>query len=201
MNERQIDQFFSALAESFPHPARVIVTGAALGAILGSVRPSRDIDFAIRPLRRSEQRWQALEEAIRVTETRTGIPANYAEDIDRWGAITLMDYPKHTLPYKRFGTIDVRLMEPAYWAIGKLTRYLATDIQDLVSVLKARRTPLRLVLRTWATALRKSPRSDALGQFRDHVEHFLSTQGPAIWGKGFSAENAIRLFRQAARAV
>ncbi len=84
---------------------------------------------------------------------RTGIAAQYAEDIDRWSSIALMDYKKHVYLYQRFGSIEVCLMEPAYWAIGKLSRYLDQDIQDLAHVFKKTRTHWENVLSVAGNAL------------------------------------------------
>lgn len=42
----------------------------------------------------------------------TGIPANVAEDIDRWGMITLLDYQRTSKRHAMFGKLDVRLLGP-----------------------------------------------------------------------------------------
>ena len=198
MNTRQIHTFFRVLARELNQPARVILTGAAAGSIWGSVRPSLDVDFAITMARKSRARWDALEAAITRTITLTGIQANFTEDIDRWGAISLLDYRRKTIPYRRFGTLEVRLLEPAYWSIGKISRYLDPDVHDLLTVLKRRRLPAGRLIRIWGRALRSSPRSTACAQFRHQAEHFLRTYGRMIWGRRFDAESAIQQFHRTA---
>src|SRR3990167_1428697 len=131
MNRLQIDRFFTILDRELNAPARIIVTGAAAGALWGHVRPSLDIDFAIQPSA-GERKWEHVEFAVEKTKALTGISANYAIDIDRWGAISLLDYRQHTHRYKVFGRLAVHLLDPAYWSIGKLTRYLQPDIDDMV---------------------------------------------------------------------
>lgn len=198
MTERQIQRFFRVLARELNRSARVIVTGAAAGSLWGSVRPSLDIDFAITLARRDRRGQDALEAAIARTVRLTGIQANYAQDIDRWGQISLLDYRRHTMPYKRFGTLEVRLLDPVYWSIGKISRYLDPDVQDLLAVLTRRRVPTRRLMQTWARALRASPPSPARAQFRAQAEHFLRSHGRAIWGRSFDAQAAIRHFHRAA---
>ena len=198
MNRRQIDRFFTVLGQQLPSPATIIVTGAAAGAMWGHVRPSLDIDFAIQASP-GKGAWAKIEAAIEQTKRRTGIAANYAVDIDRWGAISLMDYRRHTHPYKVFGRLTVRALDPAYWTIGKLTRYLQPDIEDLVAVLKRRRQALEPLLRLWGLALRKSPRSASCAQFRRQVEDFLGTYGRRIWGSALDPERAILRFHGHAR--
>ena len=198
MNQRQIHTFFRVLARELHQPARIIVTGAAAGSLWGSVRPSLDIDFGITLARSSRARWEALETAVARTVKLTGIQANFAEDIDRWGAISLLDYRRRTIPYRTFGKLEVRLLNPAYWSIGKISRYLDPDIRDLLAVLKRQRIPAKRLSRLWGLALRSSPRSTACTQFRDQAEHFLLTYGRTIWGRRFDAEDAIQQFHRAA---
>ena len=87
MTRTQIDAFFRVLAEQWGGKAIVLLTGAAAAAIWGHVRPSVDIDFAVQLRRRGRSDWETLEAAIGRTVRLTGIQANYAEDIDRWGLI------------------------------------------------------------------------------------------------------------------
>lgn len=182
------------LAQELDAPARIILTGAAAGSLWGHVRPSLDIDFAIALVRRGRARWTALEGAVERTIALTGIRANYAEDIDRWGAIVLLDWRHHTVPYRTFGALQVRLLDPAYWSIGKLSRYLDSDVQDLVAVLTRQKVDATRLIRLWAQALRASPRSAACTQFRRQAEHFLRAYGRTIWGRGFDPERAIQRF-------
>ncbi|OGX29338.1 MAG: hypothetical protein A3B78_01480 [Omnitrophica WOR_2 bacterium RIFCSPHIGHO2_02_FULL_67_20] len=197
MNRRQIDRFFAVLGRELTVSATAIVTGAAAGALWGHVRPSLDIDFAIRPSG-GQRQWGQVESAVERARQLTGVTANYAVDIDRWGAISLLDYRRHTQPYKAFGRLTVRLLDPAYWTIGKLTRYLQPDIDDMVAVLTRKEQAVHPLVRLWGQALRKSPRSVACSQFRRQVEDFLTTSGPTIWGKAFDAQKTIADFHQSA---
>jgi len=201
MSPRQIDRFFRVLAQELGEPARVILTGAAAGSLWGHVRPSVDIDFAIQPAGRGPARWRRVEHAIERAVRRTGIRVNYAEDIDRWSSISLLDYRRRTRLYRRFGALQVRLMDPAYWSIGKVSRYLDPDVRDLVTVLRAQRVSAARLVRLWGRALRRSPRSLALTQFRRQAEHFLRAHGRAIWGTRFDAERALARFHEAARGA
>ena len=191
MNKSQIDRYFKVLAKLYPKECRIILTGAVAGVLYGRIRPTMDIDFSVRT-----GQWDDFSKVVEEARLRTGIVAQYAEDIDRWSAITLMDYEKHTYLYRRFGSIEIRLMEPPYWAIGKLSRYLDTDIQDLVKVFKKTNTHWRDVSSVAGEALRKSPKSTACSQFRRQVEDFLKNQGRKVWKQRFTFEEAIILFHK-----
>ena len=201
MKSPQADKFFSRLAKELEEPVTVILTGAVAGAIFGNVRSSADIDFAIEPKRAGKGRWDKIEEALRRTSQATGISVQYARDIDRWGMISLLDYRRTSLPYRKFGTIDVRTLDPAHWAIGKFSRYLEQDVQDLVAVLKKEKRPSPTMIRTLGKALRQSLPSSQRFQFRRHVEHFLRQYGRKIWGAQFDPEVSIRVFHRHAGIV
>ncbi len=197
MSPEQIARFFRLLGRELTQPVTVILTGAAAGSLMGHVRPSLDIDFAISPVRSSEASWAAVERAVARVSRLTGIRPHYAEDIDRWSSVTLFDYRRRSRPYRRFGTVNLRLLDPAAWAIGKLSRYLPQDERDLVAVLSAHRPSPGALVSYWARALRHSPRSPALTTFRTRVEQFLGEHGSAVWGPSFKAEQTIQRFRVA----
>ena len=191
MNKTQIDRYFKILSGIYPGKCRIIVTGASAGALYGRVRATMDIDFAATAVN-----WERFSKAVHETSLRTGIAAQFSEDIDRWSSITLMDYDKHTYLYRRFGTIEVRLMEPPYWAIGKFSRYLDTDIQDLVKVFKKTGTRWQSVASIAGDALRKSPRSTACFLFRRQMEDFFKRSGRKVWGRSFDPAKSVAIFRK-----
>lgn len=90
------------------------------------------------------------------------------------------------------------LLDPTDWAVPKLTRYLDSDIFDLISVLKKQKIPPQDLAKRCGNALKKSPRSSALFLFRKQVEHFFMEHGKEIWGKGFHPEASLKLFHKTA---
>lgn len=196
MGPQEVARFFRILAKHMEEPVVVTLTGAAAGSAWGHVRASMDIDFGIEPRREREGNWERIEEAIRKTSLATGITAQFSRNIERWGMISIGDYQKHTLPYRTFGRVEVRLLSPAHWAIGKLNRYLEQDAADLRVVFRKQKPDLARTLRLWGKALRASPPSSSSFEFRQRVERFLAGEGRAIWGRDFESERAIRAFRR-----
>lgn len=199
MKPRQIENFFRVFATELAAPATVYLTGACAAALWGGVRPSQDIDFGLRLPPRSKTTWDQVYAAVQRCSRATGIPASVAEDIDRWGMITLLDYQRTSKRHALFGKLDVRLLEPAHWAIGKLTRFLEPDIIDVVTVFKRRKVVAFPALRLWGRALRASPPSTAQFQFRKNVEAFVNLHGRAAWGAKLDAAAAITVFHSAAK--
>jgi hypothetical protein len=194
VTRRQIERFLATLAAEMRTPARAYVTGAAAAALWGGVRPSQDIDLGI-----ETSDWETAQRAVERTTRLTGIPANVAEDIDRWGMITLLDYRASSRRYRRFGKLDVRLLHPTNWSIGKLTRYLDPDIRDVITVFRRQEVTFDAASRLWGRALRASPPSTVQFQFRRNVQDFFASHGRSVWGKDFDPQAALRAFERAAR--
>jgi hypothetical protein len=196
-----IEPFFEALAERVPGSVKVILTGGAAALLMGATRPTGDIDFGIAlmaPVETQERDWTELEAAIAAASRVTGLTVQYSADIDRWSSITMPGYQRHTRLYRRFGRVRVHLLEPIYWAVPKLARYLDSDAEDIEAVLLAEGVKPEALARLCGRALRASPRSTAQFLFRQHVEHFFRAHGPAIWGEGFDAAVAVIAFHRAA---
>ncbi|HKA32833.1 MAG TPA: hypothetical protein VKH64_06445 [Candidatus Binatia bacterium] len=199
MRKNVIDLFFHELDRALQKRARVIVTGAAAGSLYGNIRPSADIDFEIRVARRRGSRNEAnMAELIGEASSKAGLAVNYSDDIGHWSMIDYLDYRKTSKRYKSFGRLDVRLIAPDYWTIGKMARSMKLDIDDMVAVIRKQRLSANRLIALWARALRASPLSLDKGRFARNVENFLRGYGKKVWGKKFDTESALKSFRKRA---
>jgi hypothetical protein len=110
----------------------------------------------------------------------------------------LKSQKEHAKLFKRFGKLRVMVLEPAYWSIGEMTRYLRPDIEDMEAVFKKGKVGAQTLGEVWGKALRNSPRSAAQSLFKRQVEDFLTHLGPQIWGKKFDAAKTIGVFHRSA---
>jgi hypothetical protein len=196
-----LEAFFEALARLVPGPVKIILTGGAEALLLGSARPTADIDFGVALMIRGEageRAWTDVEPAIAEASREAAVVIHYSADIDRWSAIAMPNYRRHTRFYRRYGRVTVHLLEPAYWAVPKLARYLDTDRLDLQVVLHSQGVQPQYLARLCGRALRASPRSTSLFLFRQHVEDFLRWHGASVWGSDYDAEAAVRVFHRSA---
>ena len=197
MTVRDIDHFFKDLNRRIGRRVRVLLTGGAAGILQGMQRATLDIDFEIRLKRGGSKSgarrgWESVQRAIEDTARATGITPQYDEDIGKWSSIALPS--KRSFLYRDFGKVEVRILIPELWAVGKLTRYLSTDIQDLRAVLKRTKVTSATAVATWGRALGMSPASNSQAMFRRQVETFLDQYAREIWGQGEDSRELKRLF-------
>jgi len=178
---KTIDLFFETLAKEWPHPTEILLIGGAVALIVGSGRITEDIDFEA--TLHSRQKWNRFQETISKIKEKLGIRVEFNESIERWSMISFLDYTKHRIQYKRYGKIKVMYLDPVYWGIGKVSRYLDQDIKDMILVFsKGKTDPLQLA-RLWQKALKQSPASSRLFNVRNQMADFFKTYGPKIWKK------------------
>ena len=199
MRPRDIDRFFALLGKRVESPVQIILTGGGAAILEGVSRATRDLDFQIVLRTRSAARRQALQEAILRVERETGIAAQYDAAIETWSSISWPARRPKSASYKMFGCIEVRILDPLWWSVGKLTRYLSYDISDVVTVFKTTRISPDRAARAWGKALGRSPLSNAQPIFRRQVLDFFASHGRRLWGSSFDSNTAVRLFLQSAR--
>ena len=199
MKKKQIDLFFQELNSELGINAEIILLGASAGSLMGHIRPSVDIDFEIRAKRASRA---AAKERIRQgvlnVSHKLGVAVNFSDNVAHWSMIDYLDYRRTATPYKKIGHLNVKLIAPEYWTIGKMTRFLELDIRDIIKIIKIKKIPHLKLVQLWARALKASDLSLELGQFRQHVEFFLKKYGHRVWGQRFDAEKAVNLFQKLA---
>ena len=197
LNQRLIHLFLNALAHGLNLPSEVILTGASAGFLMGHVRPSLDVDFEIRLKgRRSLKAKAKLEEAVANASKLTGLSAQYSENIGGWSMISYLDYQKSARPYRRFGKLNVKIMAPEYWTIGKMARFFEMDVRDMIQIIRKKKIKPEPLIRLWAKALNSSSLSIELGQFRNHVIYFIRKYGKKIWGSSTDPDRLIMFFRR-----
>ena len=186
MRKRQIDFFFKELDKTLDRKAEIILLGASAGSLMGHIRPSFDIDFEIRLRGKSKKDKKTVEEKILKTAQKARVAVNFSENVDHWSMVSYLDYRKTALPYKKIGKLNVKLIAPAYWTIGKMARYYALDAKDIAAIIRRKELKPRPLVKLWRRALNSSDLSLELGQFKKHALHFLKTYGRNLWGKNFN---------------
>ncbi len=194
MNAKDVDRFFTRLSRAYPHPARVWILGGAAALLMGGTRPTMDIDFEVKLDASGEKPWNDFTAAIDTVQAETGIQAQYSECTDRWSSITFLDFREHAKSFKSYGTIKVFLFSPLHWSIGKISRFLQQDCDDMLAVFSHTQPDPCELAQTWNQALKKSPRSPEVFLARKNMQHFLKEYGKKVWGKSFPEEKITKIW-------
>jgi hypothetical protein len=194
-----IDRFFSLLGKRLPFAVRVTLTGGGAAILEGVQRATRDLDFQISLGRAPGKRHVLLQDAIRAVEAQTGIAAQYEESIETWSSIAWPEARARSYRYKRFGRVDVHLLDPLWWSVGKMTRYLDYDVSDVITVFKKMKVRPEQAVRAWGKALGRSPMSNAQSIFQRQVLGFLDRHARPLWGKSVDVSALQALFLSTAR--
>lgn len=201
LKRADLSKFFAALARRLPSPALLILTGGSEAMLLGGRRPTGDIDFGLVVSNRHSATLSEIEAAIAAAARDTKVNVQYSTDIDRWSLVAIPKGMIKTRYHKRLGQLSIHLLDPRCWAVYKLARYLDSDIEDLLAVLKRQKVSWTGLARLCGECLRSSPRSTRLFLFRRQVEHFFREHGKKVWGRRFETRRAIAAFHRAAKIL
>jgi hypothetical protein len=196
---RDIDHFFALLSKRISFPVTVLLTGGGAAILTGVSRATQDLDFQITLTQTSATRRETLQKAISEVETKTGIMAQYDTAIETWSAIAWPSPRPKFSNYRRFGSIQVRILDPLWWSVGKIARYLSYDVSDVITVFKRMKVPPEEAMRAWGKALGRSPLSNMQSIFKRQAFDFVARHGRTVWGPRIHAESLQELFLTTAR--
>lgn len=199
MKPKDIDLFFARLGNDIPFSITIILTGGGAGILEGVSRATRDLDFQIVLKKTTPESLEAFRRAIQKVEEKTRIAAQYETNIETWSSIVWPEPKPKSYRYKRFGRVEVRILDPLWWSIGKIARYLAHDVSDVVTVFKTMRVSPRRAAKAWGRALGRSPLSNAQPIFQRQAIQFFGQHARQIWGRRTDPKTLQELFLKTAR--
>lgn len=198
VKKKQIDLFFKELDRRLGLACEVVLVGAAAAKLMGHLRPSADIDFEIRPKRKTRDVPERIDRACREAAHRAQVAIQFSEYVGGWSQISFLDY-RNTAPlYRKIGKLTIKRIAPEHWTIGKMARFHPLDRDDLIKLIRKQRLAPEKLARLWGRAARKSPLSLELGRFRDHVLDFLKHDAKRCWSKRMDSDRLITVFKKEA---
>lgn len=129
MESKQIHTFLTKLGERYPHPAQLVLLGGSALCLLGSPRPTVDIDYVGDDLKKNE-----LQKTMEELASEMGLDVE-AVPIDRFIPLPA-DGHKRNLYVNKFRKIEVSILDPYGIALSKLDRGFDTDIDDIVFLIQ-----------------------------------------------------------------
>ncbi|MCX6048718.1 MAG: DUF6036 family nucleotidyltransferase [Chloroflexi bacterium] len=124
----QIQAFLTEVGRRYQQIGTLLLLGGSALCLLGSPRPTLDIDYVGHDLHKDELQ-QVIDQVAQEMQLEVE-----AVPIDEFVPLPL-DAQQRRLPVGQFGTINVYILDPYTIALSKLDRGFDTDIEDIIFLL------------------------------------------------------------------
>lgn len=149
----QLNAFLTELGERYTLPATLVLLGGSALCLLGSDRPTLDIDYVGDDLHKDELQRTIEQVAQELHITVDAVPISQFVPMPT-GA------DDRRLLIDRFGDIDVYVLDPYTIALSKLDRGFDTDIEDIVFLIRRNLITMEQLERVALTALARASEFD-----------------------------------------
>lgn len=164
LGAQRIQEFLEELGKRYPKEATLLLLGGSALCLLGSPRPTLDIDYVGNDLRKNE-----LQRLIDLVAEEMQVDIEPVP-IEQFVPVP-PDAESRWLTVGRYGSIDVFIMDPYTIALSKLDRGFDTDIEDILFLLRQNLITLEQLENITLTALEEASAYDMVPQVvRSHLE-------------------------------
>lgn len=129
ISSKQINSLLTEISRRYANPATLTLLGASALCLLGSNRPTFDIDYVGDDLRKNE-----LQQTIERVAQELRVPVE-AVPIEQFVPIPA-GADERRLLVGRFGKIDVYVLDPYTIALSKLDRGFDSDLDDILFLIR-----------------------------------------------------------------
>jgi hypothetical protein len=167
MNNAEIQSILQTLGERLPSKSQLILVGGGALALLGSPRPTIDIDFVGDDVNPSNLHRSIMEIATELNIDIEPVP------IERF--VPLPEGSDNRKIYiGQFGSINVYVADPYSIALSKLDRGFDTDLDDIVFLVEHNYVVLGELERITKNALVQARKFDFHPEILDHLQELKS---------------------------
>lgn len=125
----RINAFLQELGKRYPRPATLFLLGGGALCLLGSPRPTLDIDYVGDDLKQDE-----------LQHTMAQVAHDMQIEVEAIPIAQFVPLPvgaqERSLPVGQFGKIEVYVFDPYTIALSKIDRGFDTDIEDVVFLIR-----------------------------------------------------------------
>ena len=161
---QQLKSFLAAVGARYPRPATLVLLGGSALCLLGSHRPTLDIDYVGDDLHKNE-----LQNTIEQISQELRIPVD-AVPIEQFLPVPTGANERRLL-IGQFGNLEVYVLDPYTIALSKLDRGFDTDIEDILFLIRQSLITTDQLESVAVDALRQASRFDLnTGAIRTHLQ-------------------------------
>ncbi|MEK6753248.1 MAG: DUF6036 family nucleotidyltransferase [Chloroflexota bacterium] len=167
MDIEKLHSILTALGEQVPPASRIFLIGGSALTLLGSPRPSLDIDFVGDDVHPNELHRTIMGKAKEMKLQVDIVP------LERF--IPLPDgNDQRSIRIGQFGNLEVYVVDPYSIALSKLDRGLFTDFDDIIFLIKNDYIILEELLQITKNAISKAGKFDLHPDILEHLQELKS---------------------------
>lgn len=167
MDKAILQSTLTTLGEHVPSDSRLFLLGGSALTLLGSQRPSLDIDFIGDDIHPNELHRTIMDKAKEMQLQIDIVP------LDRF--IPLPDGNEQRSIYiGQFGNLEVYVIDPYSIALSKLDRGLFTDFDDIIFLIKNDYITFEKLVQITKNAISKSGKFDLHPDILEHLQELKS---------------------------
>ncbi len=167
MDKAKLEAILATLGEQVPSASRLFLIGGSALTLLGSPRPSLDIDFVGDDIHPNELHRTLIAKAKEMKLQVEAVP------IERF--IPLPDGNElRQIFIGQFANLDVYVFDPYSIALSKVDRGLLTDFDDIIFLIKKNHITLEELERITKNAVSKAGKFDLHPDILAHLQELKS---------------------------
>jgi hypothetical protein len=167
MDYTELQSILTIIGARVPPISHLTLIGGSALILLGSLRPTLDIDFIGDDVHPSEFHRQVIQIAKELKIHVEPVP------IERFIPIP-KGSEQRVIPISQFGNLNVSVADPYSIALSKVDRGLATDIDDLVFLIQHRHIELKELERIIKQSVSKAHKFDLHPEILAHLQDLKS---------------------------
>jgi hypothetical protein len=167
MDKVKLESILTSLGEQVPPASRLFLIGGSALTLLGSQRPSLDIDFMGDDIHPSELHRTIIEKAKEMKLQVEAVP------LDRFIPLPDGNEQRHIF-IGQYANLDVYVADPYSIALSKVDRGLFTDFDDLVFLIKKNHITLESLETIVKNAVSKAGKFDLHPDILAHLQELKS---------------------------
>jgi hypothetical protein len=167
MDKAKLESILTTLGEQVPPASRLFLIGGSALTLLGSPRPSLDIDFVGDDIYPSELHRALIAKAKEMKLQVEAVP------LERFIPLPEGNEQRHIF-IGQFANLDVYVTDPYSIALSKVDRGLLTDFDDIIFLIKKNHITLEDLERITKNAVSKAGKFDLHPDILAHLQELKS---------------------------
>lgn len=167
MDYSELENALTQLGKRLPPASRLTLIGGSALLLLGSPRPTMDIDFIGDDIKPNELHRQVIQIARELKIQMEPVPLERFIPLPKGSE-------QRVIPISQFGNLNVYVADPYSIALSKVDRGLDSDFEDLVFLIQSNHINQKELETIVQNAMSKAGKFDLHPDILDHLQELQS---------------------------